>query len=602
MSRRIMVDLDSTAQKLLNKDPNNPNSPKKTDAPRPGLGFSKSTMASTKPSLRETMAQKKATLAVKNLPARPGSAMAQMSSPSKTAPTLSNHSTTSTKSTATRNRPESTLSVNAGGMSVAPMRPSRRRPEMAARPATAAGSYAVRDRRGPEADSPEMSKSKHASSRPKAVTPIKTTMPKPRPGHASHASDSSIPSPTFASSSKRIASPRGSPVALKLSQSSPTSTHHDHYFHQEPQDQPRNNHVVETFELPQLGSRDGADPVPAAKLPESPEALQQSPVPVVPVSQGTDAEPEMHTPSRTLKVYEDPFTDNQSVAKPMFNIAVLEDRPVNEDAGNLPKTNGQTTAPDQTESESPEKTRRNARLLDSGIAKIKSKNLDVHGFRKLQSLIRDSKTVFADERFESLLLGLFQYLEDSLPSVPADKVQDVKAQILSTIRLLLRKERDNFQPHVSQGVESLLEARASYDARAHVVSGMELLADELVTLGDGSEIVVVLTNRLQACTDTTPEGCRTLSMGLHVLGEMLEKRAEFVPTESELKQLASLSSRCLESVDSGVRMDAMKFCVSLHDRMGDTDFWAAFKDVKEDPKSVIMYYIAKKQREPGVAV
>lgn len=582
-----MADLDSTAQKLLNKDPNNPNSPKKIDAPaRPGLGLSRSTMTSSKPSLREAMMAQKKALAAKNLPARPGSAMAHISSPVRTTSNASTHSTTSTKSTATRTRPESTLSVNAGGMSVAPMRPTRRRPELAARPATA-GPYSVRDRAGLEADSPESIKSKHVTPKaPKAVTP-KKTLPKTRPGHASHASESSIPSPTFPSAHKRIASPRTSPVSLKHAQTSPSAGSRAAAAHNED----------DSIPVPNFASLHVSAPEQLAKLQASPEIARASPVAAT--TQASNLEPQAETPSRTLKVYEDPFTDNvPSATKPTFNVPVLEDKPVNEDAGSLPKANGQSPMPDQLDS--PEKTRQNSRLLDSGITKIKNKNLEVHGFRKLQSLIRDSKTIFTDEKFEALLLGLFQYLEDPLPGIPTEKVQDVKAQILSTIKLLLKKERDNFQPHVSKGLESLLETRGAYDTRAHVVSGLELLADELVAIGDGSEIVVVLSKRLQACTDTTIEGCRTLSMGLHVLKEMLDMRADFVPTDSELMQLTGLSSRCLESADSGVRMDAVKFCVSLHDRVGDAGFWDAFKDVREDPKSLITYYIVKKQREQGV--
>ncbi|KAK8932179.1 hypothetical protein H634G_04660 [Metarhizium anisopliae BRIP 53293] len=582
----IMADLDSTAQKLLNKDPNNPNSPKKTDAPaRPGLGLSKSTMASSKPSLREAMMAQKKALAAKNLPARPGSAMAHISSPVRTTSNTSTHSTASTKPAATRTRPESTLSVNAGGMSVAPMRPTRRRPEMAARPATA-GPYSVRDRPGLDADSPESVKSKRVTPKaPKAVTP-KKTLPKTRPGHTSHASESSIPSPTFPSAHKRIASPRGSPVLLKHSQTSPASVSRAVPA--------RSN--SESMPVPNFASLHVSAPEQAEKLQESPGMLRSSPAAAV--TRESNLGSQVQSPSCTLKVYEDPFTDSAPPAsKPTFNVPVLEDKPVNEAAGNLPKPNGESLMPDTLDS--PEKTRQNSRLLDSGITKIKNKNLEVHGFRKLQSLIRDSKTVLTDERFEDLLLGLFQYLEDPLPSLPAEKVQDVKAQILSTVKLLLKKERDNFQPHVSKGLESLLETRGACDTRAHVVSGLELLADELVTIGDGSEIVVVLTKRLQTCTDATTEGCRTLSMGLHVLKEMLDKRAEFVPADWELVQLTDLSSRCLESADSGVRMDAVKFCVSLHDRVGDTGFWGAFKDIKEDPKSLITYYIVKKQREQG---
>ncbi|OAA47555.1 HEAT repeat containing protein [Metarhizium rileyi] len=585
----IMADLDSTAQKLLNKDPNNPNSPKKTDPPpRSGLGLSRSTMISSKPSLREAMMAQKKALAGKNLPARPGSAMAHISSPVRTASNVSTQSTASTKSTATRTRPESTLSVNAGGMSVAPMRPTRRRPEMAARPATA-GPYSVRDRSGLEADSPESIKSKRgtpkASKAPKVVTP-KKALPKTRPGHASHASESSIPSPTFPSAHKRIVSPRGSPALIKHSQISPAPASREVAAQSE----------CDLTPLPNFASQHVSASEEVTKLQESPGIATPSHVAEMP--KDSDLGSQDHTPSRTLKVYEDPFTDSApSATKPSFSVPVLEDKPVNEDAGSLPKPNGQSPMPDILDS--PEKTRRNSRLLDSGITKIKNKNLEVHGFRKLQSLIRDSKTVFTDEKFEALLLGLFQYLEDPLPVLHTEKAQDVKAQILSTIKLLLKKERDNFQPHVSKGLESLLETRGAYDTRAHVVSGLELLADELVTIGDGSEIVVVLSKRLQTCTDATTEGCRTLSMGLHVLKEMLDKRTEFVPTQSELVQLTGLSLRCLESADSGVRMDAVKFCVSLHDRVGEDGFWDAFQDIKEDPKSLITYYIVKKQREQG---
>jgi CLIP-associating protein 1/2 len=276
----------------------------------------------------------------------------------------------------------------------------------------------------------------------------------------------------------------------------------------------------------------------------------------------------------------------------------LEERALNEDAANIQRP--MQPPPLSDESGPPEKNGQNARLLDSGISKIRSKTLEVHGFRKLQSLIRDPRTVFTDQRFEALLVGLFQYLEDPLADLPADKAQDVKAQILTTIKLLLRKERKNFQPHVSRGLESLLQARGSYDTRAHVVSGLELLADELVTLSDGSETAVVLTRRLQSCSDTTVEGCRTLSMGLHVLKEMLDKRPEYVPTHKELLRLTGLAGRCLESTDSGVRMDAVKLCVALHARVGEAAFWEGMAEIRDDPKSLITYYIVKKQREDGM--
>lgn len=319
-------------------------------------------------------------------------------------------------------------------------------------------------------------------------------------------------------------------------------------------------------------------------------AASPSPAPRV------SAEPQPEEPqAHQLKVYEDPFTEEQATPKPAMTVPVLEDKPVNEDAAKLNKANGQ--APVAEEPESPEKTRQNSRLLDSGINKIRAMSLEVHGFRKLQSLVRDSRTVFTDDKFEALLLGLFKYLEDPLSGLSADKAQDIKAQILATIKLLLRRERDNFQPHVTQGLEALLQTRSAYDSRAHVVSGLELLADELVTIGDSSEIAVVLTRQLQVVSDATVPGCRTLGMGLHVLGEMLDKRTEYVPATGEVSQLTALAAQCIESADSGVRMDAVKFCVALHSRLGEKTFWDALSNVKDDSKSLITYYIVKKQRE-----
>lgn len=595
-----MADLDTTAQKLLNKDPSNPNSPKKTEpVARPGLGLSKSTMGTSEPSLRETMmAQRKANLAAKNLPARPGSAMAHLS-PVKT-------TTTATKPSATRTRPE------AGGMSGAPMRPTRRRPELAARPATA-GPYSVRDHPSVEPGSPESVRSKTTTPRPRATTP-KRTGPRPRPGHAPHASESSLPSPTSARSpAKPAASPRVSPTKLKQSQSamlpssSPSRANEDFTLvvptmaglqrqaSAPPPEAPEELSTPVTESMPEPA----VEPAPEPALePVAEPVVEPTPAPAPVLAEPMQVEPVPGTPASTLQVYEDPFTDDQATPKPTFNLPVLEDKPVNADAANLPNAQ----APVMQDVDSPERTKQNSRLLDSGITRIKARTLDVHGFRKLQSLLRDSKGIFTDDKFEALLIGLFQYLEDPLPNVNMDKAQDIKAQILATIRLLLRKERDNFQPHVSRGLESLLETRSAYDIRAHIVSGVELLADELVTIGDGSEIVVVLTKRLQAYDGTAPEDNRILSTGLHVLRTMLDKRTNFVPTDTELGQLAALAGRCLVSVDSGVRMDAVQLCVALHARVGEEAFWHALKDVQDDPKSLITYYIVKRQREQGPSI
>jgi CLIP-associating protein 1/2 len=577
-----MATLDATQARLLENAPDNPNSPKKAEtvAARPGLGFSKSTTGPPKPSLRETMmAQKKAVLANKNIPARPGSAMSTFS-PMRTVSTSSNASVSSTASDMgpVRSRPESTTIAH-GGLSVAPMRPTKfrpaPRPELTARPATA-GPYSVRrPGHGPtnsDGTSPSTSRmTKARTPSASSTSPPKRPTTRPNTSHSSHASQSSHASPVRSTVSRVAASPRASPAKPKpsynaLTSSSPSKADEDF-----------------TMVVPSLTGLKGPHPQSVPQTIESSD------------------EDEVVTPLKSMKVYEDPFssTDDQTTPRPAITAPVLGEVALNEDASNLVRNgvngmNGSETA--KTTPISPERMQQNLRLLDSGITKIKAKSLDVHGFRKLQGMIRDNKAAWSDERFDVLLLGLFEYLEAPLTSLSPEKVQDVKAQILATIKLMYKKDRDAFRPHVPKGLESLLATRSCYDARAHIVSGLELLADELVTLADPKQTANKITSQLQN-EQMTLEGCRTLSMGLHVLKELLDAKKDFVPSEEEVKEMCKLAARCLESSESGVRMDAVQLCVSVHSRIGEAGFWNALGGVRDDPKSLITYYIVRRQRE-----
>lgn len=643
----IMDGLEATAQKLLQKDPNNPNSPKKADpAPRPGLGLSKSTMTSSKPSLREAMLAQKRALASKNLPTRPGSAMATMT-PARNVSGSSNVSAAShATAPTTRARPE-TSTKSHGGMSVAPMRPARRRPDIAPRPATA-GPYSVRTHDGPSREQSSPSE----STRSKAATPKtisgspRRTAPRSRPGHVATASESSVPTPSKAAASKTVAStvasPKMSPAKAKplppndFHSNSPAvaKPREDDHFNTPvvvkvreddiPSSSPSNaNNEDLTLVVPNIAhlkeSPQAASPKASPKAPVAVQATEQvaepvappvsapvsAPVPVEDVEPTVAPKSATPTPSKALKVYEDPFTEeDQPTPRPVINGTVerpvLEDKPINEDAVTLAPNPADTNDVLGTPLAPPDKTRQNTRLIESGITRVKAQTLDVHGFRKLQSLLRDNKVLLDDSKFDSLLVGLFQYLESPLDNIAPEKIQDVKAQILATVKLMLKKSRDRFQPHVSRGLEALLAARTRYDARTHIVSGLELLADELVVIGDADEITVTMTKNLsQMDMDTT--GHRSLSMGLHVLKELVDSRPSFAPSEPEVAGLLGLASRCLESRESGVRMDAVQLCVALHARLGEQRFWDCMRSVKEDPKSLITYYIVKRQRENGAA-
>lgn len=520
-------------------------------------------------------------------------------------------------------RPESTLAVNSGGMSHAPMRPTKRRPELAARPATA-GPYSSRTHGAPSAEpsSPsEPPKPRTAPPKPTAGSPRRPA-PRPRTAHTPQASESSLPSPTRPASSKgasasprfgsparatprSAASPRTTPVRLKLSQSSPPTVGSAAAAAEEL------TLVVPSFSnsMRNSSSREGTPQAPEPHPALLPSPIIETPTRAVPdtVPAETPVKAPVESPPRELQVYEDPVVEAEPTPEPAttFTGPVLEDKPVNENAAPIrPATPEIQEPPPQSEeaAPSPDKSRQNSKLIESGIARVKARTLDVHGFRKLQSLIRDNKAVLPGDKFEALLLGLFGFLQDRLEGTTPEKAQDVKSQILGTIKLLLKKDRSSFQPYVAAGLEALLVARSAHDARTYIVSGLELLADELVALGDAPELVMTLTKALGAADDGAPEGCRVLSMGTHALRQLLEARTNYVPSETELGNLAGLMGRCLVSADSGVRRDAVQLCVAVHGRVGEAEFWRVMGGVGDDPKNVITYYIVKRQREQAAAV
>ncbi|KAH6631891.1 clasp N terminal-domain-containing protein [Chaetomium tenue] len=637
----IMNGLDSTAARLLQNDPNNPKSPKKPEGgARPGLGLSKSTMGTSKPSVREAMMAQKRAMTTKAVPTRPGSAMSHFS-PAKSVSSLSQAPPVAPT---VRARPESVMG-STGGISGAPMRPGRRKVETA-RPATA-GPYSVRSHDQPSAEQT----SPPSRPKPKAVTPKSiTSSPKrtaPKMARSATVSgEPQLPTPTRAGSPKVIGSPRATPSrsvqpTVVPPSSSPSKRHEDFSLvvpimtsrASPPQEEQRFVKPVEDEDM-DMSPSDTPSKLPQhtpdapASPPQTVAAVHEEPISMATPLRGVEvAVPSPPSASRWLEVYEDPLTREQQTTPKLIFGPVLEDRSVNEDAAILQQAVRQQQEQQQQQQNgaangmalSPEKLKQNQRLLDSGISKVQQKSLDVHGFRKLQGIIRDSDTkpttgaaLLSDDKFDALVAGLFDFLESPLTNLAPEKTQDVKAQVLATIKLLLKRTRASFQPHVSRGLESLLRARAAYEGRTHIVSGLELLAADLAGLGDASEIVLVLCRMLSdldvdsaahAAAGGAGGGAgRSLSMGLHVLREMLDARgAAFVPSDAELAALAALAGGCLESLESAVRMDAVLLCVALHARVGDARFWEALKGVKEDPKSLITYYIVKRQREVGAA-
>lgn len=621
----IMTTLDPAQLKLLEKDPGNPNPAKKIEpVSRPALSTSKSsTAAPQKPSLRETMmAQRKAAMASKNLPARPGSAMSTFSSPAKTAGPSSN--STFSSSTSSTSRPPAAASASSHkGLSVAPMRPTKPRPKEVQRPATA-GPYSVRQASTSSASSREQSGNREPSghhvgsststtapSRPKA-RPMSTAIPspkrassKPPSNHSLNASQSSSSSPRRdrhaaprAVPSPKVASPPDSPARSVPSDadrhSSPTKPDEDF-----------------TMVMPNLSDLSGRPAAPAlagspvlkesrsttpAKL-DSPVSKEQG-LSTPAMSNLAGIQENHKTPAEQVKIYEDPHsaTGNEAASPPSFTIPtvpVLGEVPVNKEHHHVARAdvNGDEA---KASVQSPERLRRYSRLVDSGITRMKAKSLDAHGLKALQGVVNDKETGLSNERFDALLVALFEYLGEPLNSLEAKKVGDVKVQNLCTINAMLGRNRKAFAPHIAKGICSILSARSLCDTRWRITTvGLNSLVRDLIAIGNPSEVLDIVTTRLQSESEKeTAVHYDTIRMGFEMLRALLDNAETFVP-EEQIKDIGQLAVPYLTVTDTEVRKAAANVYVALHTRADEKLFWSMLETPSQ--RNLLTYIIKKEQ-------
>ncbi|KAK5680725.1 suppressor of tub2 mutation, partial [Elasticomyces elasticus] len=123
-------------------------------------------------------------------------------------------------------------------------------------------------------------------------------------------------------------------------------------------------------------------------------------------------------------------------------------------------------------------------MLEKGVQRIRTKTMDILGYRKLQGLIENHEGVFETEaKYDEMLTALL----DELESAPEEKRQsigrpmDLKTQVLVTIRFMFRHNAQYFAAHHARAMTALISARKRYTSSSHIASGLEETADEIIS-------------------------------------------------------------------------------------------------------------------------
>ena len=288
-----------------------------------------------------------------------------------------------------------------------------------------------------------------------------------------------------------------------------------------------------------------------------------------------------------LSVYEDPKDREQTVAQDIFSepktqFAVLGEMPVN--LGNsLP------LSPDLFIAQ---------KLLESGIGRVQSGTLDLHGYRKLHGLIKMGGPVWADGRiFEQLLFALLSRLkatpENGKPITEFSST-DLRGQALIAIRILLSQNSKQFSTFCPQALCAILQARQFFTLSTHLVLGLEKLSSEIIGLVDDPKLCIEAILDLLETEEKDTEGNTTITMGLVVLAGLLGRTSEHLTDDIETR-LTQLSLVSLRASGTDIRMAAVDYSMAVFDTIKpESRFWKMASSAPEDARSLLAYFLAKR--------
>ena len=273
-------------------------------------------------------------------------------------------------------------------------------------------------------------------------------------------------------------------------------------------------------------------------------------------------------------------------------------------------------------------TLRSRRLLGSGIERIRAKTLDAHGFRRVQDLVRSPLDIWGPnfQKFDELFVALLEYLAvpgEALKAPPI-KVQNLKTQVLATVRAMMTLYRAESRRFVGKALTAVLRAAGDIGSTSHLATDLETTASEISSQKPGAQTgqcIDAVLNLLDSASDinggstddsenvgSAPPALqpRTLSLSLVSLSHILRSatqsgKASSVLSSEQLSQMARIAVRLLNDTDPDVRRADLELCVELHEAEaarsaegGEACFWKELANAKEGQRNLIAYYLARR--------
>lgn len=332
--------------------------------------------------------------------------------------------------------------------------------------------------------------------------------------------------------------------------------------------------------------------------------------------------PKMGTPQpMEVQVYEDPFTSDAAETPLDGQRKVLGELPVNEritlhspsrsqgDAhrpGSPRRTMVDSPSLDGSASQDRAEVMRSRRLLSSGIERIRNRNLDAHGFRRVQELAKSPLDIWeGGQRYDDLMTSVLDFLQTferdvRITTLPTSKTQGLKAQAVGLVRALLTVHRKYAVAWLGKALTTVLLCRGHVDATSHLLTDLDRMSDEIIQQSAPMASIATLVEYLRGSEqDRNKDGAdssRSIAMALILLRQCLHQVTPLpVATRTQLTQT---TARFLEAENAEVRKADVELASELFELFGSSknEFWSEFQGIDEGRLGLLTYYIARKAK------
>lgn len=239
----------------------------------------------------------------------------------------------------------------------------------------------------------------------------------------------------------------------------------------------------------------------------------------------------------------------------------------------------------------------NAReMLHKALSRIASKTIDISGYRKLQGLFQyhGEEMISREQDYYAMLEALLTELESAPISRRDD---DVKTQILATIRSMLLRTSEMFHRFDVPAMAAITRARRHYESSSHFVTCLEEVVEQLVCLISPPTVIDGVLQGLDLGEDSMQSdgASRSIIMGLTTIHQALSPATVEI-SDDVLARVGTVVSQQLSHPRPGVRKQATELCTLLNLKFGLERVQKVTPPAGEGSLNLLTYFMARRSQ------